>query len=248
MSAISYQLYSSREFPPLGETMKMLASKGIRNVEGFGGVFADADATRSAMDDAGLSMPSAHFSVDMLENEEDKVLQIAQILGVKSIYAPYLLPDLRPADSAGWTAFGERLEALAKTYKAKGFEFGWHNHDFEFVPLANGDVPMRLIFEAAPSVSWEADIAWVVRGGADPLEWIKEYGSRITAVHVKDIAPEGECADEDGWADTGHGTMDWAGLMTALKDTPATVYVLEHDKPNDHERFASRSFATLNAL
>jgi len=248
MSAISYQLYSSREFPPLADTLKMLAAKGIRNVEGFGGVFEDIDATRAAMDDAGLAMPTAHFSVDMLENDEARVLEIAEKLGVKSIYAPFILPDMRPTDSAGWTAFGERLEALAKTYKAKGFEFGWHNHDFEFVPLANGDIPMQLIFDAAPSVSWEADIAWVVRGGADPLEWIKEFGSRISAVHVKDIAPAGECADEDGWADAGHGTMDWAGLMAALKGTPATVYVMEHDKPNDHERFASRSFATLNAL
>ena len=51
----------------------------------------------------------------------------------------------------------------------------------------------------------------MIRGGADPLEWMRPYGNRITAVHVKDIAPAGESADEDGWADVGHGTVDWNG-------------------------------------
>ena len=36
-------------------------------------------------------------------------------------------------------------------------------------------------------------------------------------MHVKDIAPAGEAADEDGWADLGAGTVDWAGLIGALK-------------------------------
>ena len=44
-------------------------------------------------------------------------------------------------------------------------------------------------------------MAWIVRGGADPFEWIKRYADRIASVHIKDIAPAGECEDEDGWAD-----------------------------------------------
>ena len=61
----------------------------------------------------------------------------------------------------------------------------------------------------------------MIRGGADPLQWIAHLRSdRITAVHVKDIAPAGENADEDGWADVGHGTVDWKALMAALKERP----------------------------
>ena len=68
----------------------------------------------------------------------------------------------------------------------------------------------RISSTRRPSIGWEMDVAWVIRGGADPLKWIDEYGQRITAVHVKDIAPAGENANEDGWADVGHGTVDWA--------------------------------------
>ncbi|MBD8892756.1 sugar phosphate isomerase/epimerase family protein [Roseibium litorale] len=247
MTAFSFQLYSAREFPPLEGTLKTVADAGYAQVEGYGPVYDDAAATRAAIDAVGLTMPTGHFSLDLLENNEEKVLDIARTLGMKAIYCPYIMPDDRPSDSAGWAAFAKRLEALYVRYSARGYDFGWHNHDFEFAALPDGKVPMEIILDNAPSISWEADIAWIVRGGADPLDWIKRYGSRITAVHVKDIAPEGENKDEDGWADVGHGTMDWKGIMAALKGTKASVFVMEHDKPNDCGRFAARSISTTKA-
>jgi sugar phosphate isomerase/epimerase len=162
-----------------------------------------------------------------------------------SIYAPHLAADERPKDAAGWTAFGKRLAEMAKPYKDAGYEFGWHNHDFEFVKLADGSLPIERIFEGAPDISWEADIAWVIRGGGDPFAWVDKLGSRITAVHVKDIAPAGENKDEDGWADLGHGTVEWAKLMPILRKTKAKHFVLEHDNPNDIDRLITRSIASF---
>lgn len=241
MTEFSFQLYSAREFPPLAETFSIVKDAGYTQVEGYGPLYADLAATRAALDVAGLSMPSGHFALQMLEDDEAGVLRIVEALGIKAIYCPFLLPDQRPADEAGWIGLAERLEALAKVYTGKGYAFGWHNHEFELVPLADGAIPLKVIFDHAPSVSWEADIAWVVRGGADPFEWIKTHGNRISAVHLKDIAANGECAEEDGWADVGHGTMDWKGLMAALKATPAKLFIMEHDKPSDVKRFANRS-------
>ncbi len=127
--------------------------------------------------------------------------------------------------------------------------FGWHNHDFEFKALADGSIPQQLIFDAAPSISWEADIAWIIRGGADPFQWIDKYGARITSVHVKDIAPSGQNTNEDGWADVGYGTVDWKALAKVLKKgTPASYLIMEHDNPSDDERFARRSIATVKAF
>jgi hypothetical protein len=44
---IAYQLYSSRNFPPLDATAKMLASVGLTCTEGFGGLY-DTPATLAA--------------------------------------------------------------------------------------------------------------------------------------------------------------------------------------------------------
>ena len=89
-------------------------------------------------------------------------------------------PDQRPTDAAGWPAFGERLGKVGEKAKKAGFDFAWHNHDFEFEPLADGSVPQKHILDAAPDIGWEMDVAWVVRGGADPLKWIDDYGQRIS--------------------------------------------------------------------
>lgn len=242
----SFQLYSARSFQPWADVLAMLAKAGYGQVEGFGGVYEDPAGFRKLMDANGLSMPSGHFSIDALENDLDGVFAKAKALGIKTIYCPHMVEELRPTDRAGWEAFAARLEAVAAKVRAAGYGFGWHNHAFEFVALADGTVPMQVILDSALGIEWEADIAWIIRGGGDPADWIKRYDSRITAVHVKDIAPQGECEDEDGWADVGHGTVDWTALLKQLRASGVKrLYVMEHDKPSDANRFARRSIAWL---
>ncbi len=62
---------------------------------------------------------------------------------------------------------------------------------------------------------------------------------------MKDIAPAGENTDEDGWADVGHGTVDWKGLVAALKSTRVKHFVVEHDNPKDIDRLITRSIASF---
>jgi hypothetical protein len=127
---------------------------------------------------------------------------------------------------------------------AAGLGFGWHNHDFEFAGCADGTVPMFQILTGGPTLEWEMDVAWVVRGGSNPLAWIDAFKGRITAAHVKDIAAQGQAMDEDGWADVGHGVVEWAAIFAALKSAGVQYYVMEHDNPADDRRFATRSLAS----
>ncbi|MBE1206391.1 sugar phosphate isomerase/epimerase family protein [Aminobacter carboxidus] len=245
----SFQLYSARNFQPWDKVLNVLAGLGYTKVEGFGGVYDDPKAFRVELDKNGLAMPSGHFGIDMLEQDFAKAADIARTLGMKLIACPWLEPADRPTDADGWRAFGKRLAAIGAKARDAGFDFAWHNHDFEFVPVEGGLVPQRLILNAAPDIGWEVDVAWVIRGGSDPLHWIEEFGPRIMAVHVKDIAPHGQATDEDGWSDVGHGTVDWAGLVTALRHrTPAKYFVMEHDNPTDFERFARRSITTAKSF
>ena len=226
----------------------MLAELGYAQVEGYGGLYDDLEGLAAALKQSGLHMESGHFSLDMLRDDQNRVLEIVSATGMKQIFCPHIGPELRPSDAQGWRDFGAGLDATGAAYRSAGLVFGWHNHDFEFNVQADGSIPMEEILNGGSGLAWEADIAWIVRGGGDPFEWIAQHGNRISSVHVKDIALEGHCVDEDGWEDVGHGTMDWKGLMAALRATPATLYVMEHDKPNDHERFARRSIAAARGL
>lgn len=247
---VSYQLYSSRDAGPWTDTLKMLAQAGYTQVEGFGGVYGNAPAFRHLMDENGLTMPTGHFfPIGNFEDDIHNTLLTAKVLGMQRLFCPAPEDLWRDGtDAANWIALAKRLEEVGKRVRDAGFAFGWHNHHWEFMPLAGGGVAMDLILEHAPGIDWEMDVAWVVRGGADPLDWIARHGQRITTAHVKDIAPEGDCADEDGWADPGHGVMDWPGLMRALRGAGVDIFVMEHDKPNDATRFAQRAIAAFKGF
>lgn len=247
----SYQLYSSRNFPPLAKTLAMLAQTGYRAVEGFGGLYADpAGLTdlHAGLQACGLKMPSGHFGLAQVEDTPDWAIKVAKTLGMEQVIVPWIHPDERPTTGKGWHDLGARLQKAGAPIRAAGLKFGWHNHDFEFVKTADGAMPQTALFEGGPDLAWEMDVAWVVRGGADPLAWIADHKARIVAAHVKDIAPAGENAAEDGWADLGYGVVDWAAILPALRKIGVTNFVMEHDNPADHARFARRSLASAEKL
>lgn len=251
MTDFSYQLYSSRNFPPISETLRMLGRLGYKQVEGYSALFADADKVnelRSNLAANGLTMPTGHFGLDMVRDNPDEVLKIAEAFDMDAIIVPAVSKDQRKNDAAGWRALGKALAAAGGPVWAAGREFGWHNHDFEFVISSTGEVPLDLIMAGDPRLMLELDVAWVARGNQDPRIWIEKYRDRLIAAHVKDIAPFGENIDEDGWANVGEGTLDWKGLMASLRATPAKYFVIEHDNPKDDARFAERSLTAARTL
>ena len=104
MTDFSYQLYSSRNFPPLADTLKMLKrlgytlGRGLRRALRRRGQGAELKAHLGA---SGLKMPTGHFSLDMLENEPARVLDIAKAVGIETIYCPYLAARPAPGHRRG---------------------------------------------------------------------------------------------------------------------------------------------------
>jgi sugar phosphate isomerase/epimerase len=239
----SYQLYSARNEKSLDETLKTLKSLGYAQVEGWGGQFTDPAALAASLKSAGLTMPTAHIGYAQLENT-DAALKIAETVGIKTIYCPAPPSSDYREKKGDWQELADGLARIAGKLKAGGVGFGYHNHHWEFVKQPSGKAPMEMILGASPDTQWEMDLAWVVKAGEDPVRWMDKLGSRISAVHVKDIAPPGEKADEDGWADVGTGVLDWKQLLADIKaKTKAVYYVAEHDKPSDAIRFAKNSIA-----
>jgi sugar phosphate isomerase/epimerase len=238
---LSIQLYSARFFETLERQMAVLAQIGYRRVEPYGALIGAADQLKRLLDEHGMTAPSAHVGLDRLRADARGTARICRGLGVAFIFAPAPPPNERDKDAAGWRALGRELAAIGKAVNGEGLRFGWHNHAFEFKRTADGSLPLDLIFAEAPELLLQADLAWIVRGGADPFAVLERYAGRVPSCHVKDIAPAGQCLDEDGWADVGHGTMDWGRLVPAMHKAGVTLFVAEHDKPSDVARFARRT-------
>ena len=243
------QLYSMRDCADQIALLAQLPALGITKVEGYGGVYKDPISYRAAMDANHISMPSGHMGLAEIETDFGATMKIIETLGITRVFAPYLEEKERPKTAEGWAELGLRLNSACKKYADCGITFGWHNHDFEFIALDDGSTRMDILLDAAPDIVWEADLAWIVRGGRDPLEYIQRYGKRLSAIHVKDIAPNGTNLDEDGWSDLGAGTMDWAALLQACRSASSDlIYALEHDKPSDPVGYARRSAKMFAAL
>ena len=245
--AISYQMYSSRNFPDLARQAGMLAGIGFRCVEPYGGLLADLPALQAALQAHDLQAPTVHVGIPMLREDFDGTMARLRALGVKTAIVPAVPPAERVQDREGWQRLGQELRDYAHRVRDHGFGFAWHNHHFEFAALPDGSMPLDWILGDDPLVAWQCDIAWVVRGAQDPVSWIRRYAQRVVSFHVKDLAPEGQNSDEDGWADVGYGRLDWSALLPVMRETPATVWTLEHDNPSDDARFARRSFTTVSS-
>ncbi len=244
---ISYSLYSSREFLPISQTLDMITDLGYTEAEGFHDLVTSTPKLVDALVERGLRMPSFHVNWAELEGDLDKTIAMARKLSATHIYSTYLLRCDRPETLAEWRHFAARLAVVGDILQSHGLTFGWHNHGYEFEPLEDGSLPIDIILAGAPRLSWQADLAWISRVGLDPLPWLKRYSKRVSAVHIKDTAHEGDRDKEGGWADVGHGSMCWPTLLKASLETSAQQFVIEHGDPSDHERFAARSIDTVAA-
>ena len=246
MNNFAFQLYSARSLS-LQEALSMIAAAGYTEVEGYRDNLQDPEALQQLLRDNNLRLVSLHIGLDELRQSMRETLDLVSALDVNHIACPYLSPEQRPTDKAGWSELARELADFNAQISSVGRDFAWHNHDFEFIRLADGCLPMRTLLDEAPDMHWEIDLGWIARVGQDPASWLRTYLDRISAVHLKDVAPEGECEDEDGWADVGHGTVEWQEVVNDLKRSDCELFIVEHDNPADVKRFAERSFKTLSS-
>jgi sugar phosphate isomerase/epimerase len=255
---MSFQLYSARNFQPWEPIIAHIAKCGYKEVEGFGGaeygakgtVFDNVEEFRALLDKHGLTMPTTHLMpLSLFETDMKRVLHIGKTMGIKYFYCPFVMPDERKNTAAFWKGFGKRCGEIAKRMRDEGYGFGWHNHDFEFHKLPDGSYPIDRIFEGGPLLDWEMDIGWAIVAKQNPVKWIKHYGERITAVHVKEIAKKGEHQDQMGQTDLGKGIGKWPEIFKALRDHSRCVtFVMEHDNPKDVMSWAKNSFNYISKI
>lgn len=247
---LSIQLYSLRNLGDIGPVLETAARAGFRHVELVGAHLGDAEEVRKKLDGLELKASSSHVGMDQLRERPDAMLEAASVLDITELYMPAVPDNEREMEASGWRALGLELGHLSERFLKQGVRLGYHNHHWELALKEGQKTALELIFEATGSspLAWQADVAWLVRGGVEPRAWLKRYSDRLQSVHVKDIAWKGEALEEDGWADVGHGILDWPALWQHCRDHGAGWMIAEHDKPADPGRFANRSYQFLTSM
>lgn len=85
-----------------------------------------------------------------------------------------------------------------------------HNHTFE---VENDLYDLKGIMERVPEIKLGPDLNWLVRGGVDPVWFIKTYGHKMVYMHIRDQKADGK------WTEAvGEGVTDFPTIAKALAD------------------------------
>lgn len=229
---LGLQLYSVRDQLPKDYegTLKQLGAIGFREVESAGYYNHTTAQVKQAMSNAGLHLVSAHYSSDDLHQKLDDIIAFNKELGVSYLICsfpgfkdPSRVKGLSPKQRSSaftledWRWNAEQFNAIGKKVSAAGMKFGYHNHTMEF-HVTDGVVPyVELLRLTDPAhVTMEMDCGWVTVGGANPIEYLKKYPTRISMLHVKDfknITPESSIENVPTIVELGQGSIDYRPIF-----------------------------------
>lgn len=189
-------------------TLKALGEMGLEYVEGGGVNRANLAEWQTNLDAAGLKMSGAHYMVEAFD-EPEETFEVMNALGTKSLIVPWVQHStFDTLDSI--KAYAEKLNVAGAKARAAGFDFLYHNHDFEF-KLIDGKAGWFHLAELTDPeiVHFEVDMAWVKIGGADEVALLNDFAPRVGALHLKDM----DTTKSPRWTVAGQGTVNLeAGL------------------------------------
>ncbi len=139
------------------------------------------------------------------------------------------------------------IEVLNKTGEAckkAGLKFAYHNHDAEFKEI-DKKVPYHLMLTQlnADEVKMELDLAWAVKGGADPVDLFKQHPGRFPLWHVKDLD-----ATHEKILPVGEGTIDFKRIFANAQVAGMKHFFVEHDMPADAFASITTSYKNIQQL
>jgi sugar phosphate isomerase/epimerase len=219
-----------------------------------------AKVAAAGYQEAGLASPSNHIDYKTVISSFPQALDAAHIIGHTFLVNPWIDVDIRNHPD-GWKQAAEAFNRAGEAAKKAGIQFAYHNHWFEFKPLADGTIPYDFLLKACDPqlVAMELDLCWINVAGADPLKYFDRHPGRFPLVHVKDVKKlpkpspaEGATIDFEqifpDMTEVGSGVIDWKRIFAQSGKAGIQHYFVEHDKPADPIASIQQSFRYLAAL
>ena len=195
---VGVQLYSVRtdlEKDFYG-TLKAIREMGYAGVEFYGEYYGNSvTQVKAWCTELGLIPFSNHVTFQEMIDDIDKVIADNTVLGVQYIVFPYMDEASRPGiDPEQFKKTVAKLGEIGAKVHEAGFQLLYHNHDFEFVKLPDGQIGYDFLFanNSRQNLQNEIDVCWVSYAGYDPAEYLTKYAKGIPVVHLKNYFLEGK--------------------------------------------------------
>jgi len=200
---LAIQLYTVRDEmkkDPSG-TLKSLSDMGYRYVEHanyhdrkFYG-YTPTDF-KKLLEGYNMQMPSGHvqmlpkdydFSKNDFSDNWKYTVEDAATVGQKYVVSPWLDDSLRK-NMKDFKAYMEVFNKSGQLCQQHGMKFGYHNHDFEFTTMIDGQLLYDLILTNTDPklVVQQLDMGNLYNGGFKAIDVAKKWPGRFEMMHVKD--------------------------------------------------------------
>lgn len=259
---IGIQTYTLRE--AMGEdfvgTLQMIKDVGYDYVELNGRNFADRSPAelRAILDDIGLPSPITHADYDSLANRPGELVDVAGALGCETIVLPWINDDQRGLDQ--YKQHADMLNNAGSVLNAAGIRVGYHNHQFEFFDLGEGQTGMEILLsETDPDlVDFELDLFWAALTGTDIVGLFEKHPGRFKMCHIKDLTgdPTNFRTSLDFptivgtlMANVGEGELPFESYFEANDISGMKYFIAEHDNPpRPFRQSVQTSYDTIAAM
>lgn len=235
---LGVQLYTVRDQAEkdLPSVLAAIRKIGYDEVETYWDVYTrPAAELKKLIHDHGLRVPSGHFNIEGLDGKFD----YAAALGVEYMICP-ILPDSYKDSLDSYKKTAELFNRWGERAKQRGIQFGFHNHNYEFRHLTDGDgrsvTPWdTLMSRTDPNlVCVELDCYWITQAGLDPLAMFKLLGQRIRQIHLKDRLPgfptsQNNDSSAEHFTPVGTGTVNWKAILAAATQIGVKHMYVEQD-------------------
>lgn len=242
---IGVQVYSVRDAlqKDFAGSMKQIADIGYSFVEAYGmdleGKLFGMTPTeyKKIVNDLGMELISTHATYFTPE-QAPKIIAASHEAGIKYLIMPWLAEDMRH----DYSKIADNLNRVGELFRGSGIRFGYHNHNFEFIKEDN-QVPLEILLEGTQPdlVTFEADLYWVTKAGAKPMELLSKYPGRFSLLHVKD-------ADKElNQTTVGSGIIDFETILNNKEVAGVEYYFVEDERTETPFENLKGSFTYLNA-
>jgi len=226
---IGIQLYTVRQnlAKDFKGTLKKVAKIGYKNFEfaGYGGM--EAADLMSFMDEIGAKTCGTHEGYEGFLQDFDRVLEFNQTLGTPYLTVPSMPGRVRNAGLGELKRFADNLNKFGYRAKKAGMQLCYHNHYFEFKKIDGEKTIWDVLFTEtdADMVKAEIDVAWIYKGGVDPVAHLDKWGDRIKLLHMKDLD-----AAKKQTMPVGEGVIDLQAVVNKAKEIGVDWYIVEQDR------------------
>ncbi len=192
--------------PDAEELVAEVADAGYAGIElGPAGYLGSGDELRERLDRHGLVLTGGWCQLRFSEPAwlDDDLAELARTLDLFDAAGGTARPVLGDAgsearranpgrgqqdrslglDEAGWRRFGDGLRRTEDLVRARGYEPTFHAHTSTFV-----EAPWEIerLLELS-DIGLLVDTGHLLIGGSDPIEALRDWGTRVNYVHLKDV-------------------------------------------------------------